>query len=146
MLKSIRIVLLATILSAFAGPTLAAGGNGYSANTNTNTNTYTPPLSTKNETYGQTVGRKLGSGFSNIGLGFFELPRNVINTTNEINMAAGTTLGVVKGLLFMCGRAMAGVIDVVTFPLPTEPITTPVYVWEKLDTDTRWNPIFKMKK
>jgi putative exosortase-associated protein (TIGR04073 family) len=140
LLKSIRIVLLATILSAFAGPTLAAGGNGYS------TNTYTPPLSTKNETYGQTMGRKLGAGFSNIGLGFFELPKNVINTTNEVNMAAGTTLGVAKGLIFMCGRAMAGVIDVLTFPLPTEPITTPVYVWEKLDTDTRWNPIFKMKK
>ena len=139
MLKSIHIVLLTAILSVFAAPVLAAGDMKYY-----NAPSAAPP--TPPETYGQTMGRKLGSGFSNIGLGFFELPKNVINSTNEGGVALGVTFGVVKGLLHMCGRAMAGVIDVFTFPLPTEPISTPIYPWEKLDVETRWNPIFKMKK
>ncbi len=138
MLKPIRIVLLAAALSAFSCSVSAAGEmSNYGA--------YAPPPSTKSESYGDTIGRKLGSGFSNIALGFLEVPKNVVNTTNEVNMAAGTTLGAVKGLIHMCGRGMAGVIDILTFPLPTEPITTPVYVWEKMDVETRYNPIFKMK-
>ena len=138
MLRSIHIVLLAAVLTFVTPSALAAGEMGY--------DTYVPPTSQKPESYGETMGRKLGSGFSNIGLGFFEVPKNVINTTNEGGMALGVTLGAVKGLIHMCGRAMAGVIDVLTFPLPTEPITMPVYVWEKLDVETRYNPIFNMKK
>lgn len=98
------------------------------------------------ESYGTIIGKKVGSGFSNIGLGFMEIPKNIINTSNQYNLAMGVTLGAIKGVIHMCGRAMSGTLDLLTFPLPSEPLTTPQFVWEKFDTETRYNAMFKVKQ
>lgn len=140
MLKSIHFVLLAAILSLATASVLAAGAMDYQ-----NANV---PLSPGKLGYVEnTPGVKLGSAFANIFLAPAELPKNVINTNNEINMAAGVTLGVVKGLIHMCGREMVGIIDLLTFPLQTEPLTTPQYVWDKFTVETRYSaPLFKLQK
>jgi len=136
-LRSIHIVLLAAVLTFVTPSALAAGEMGY--------DTYVPPSDKNAQTYGATIGKKVGAGFSNIGLGFLEIPKNIINTNNEGGFALAVTLGTVKGLIHMCGRAMIGVTDLLTFPVPTEPMTTPQFVWEKFNVETRYNPAFKMQ-
>ena len=98
------------------------------------------------ESYGDTVGRKLGSGFSNIALGWLEIPKNVLNTSNDLNLIAGFSLGVLKGVLHTTGRMLTGVVDVVSAPLPTQPIVEPDYVWENFAIDTHYGPAFQQKE
>lgn len=138
MLKSIHILLLAAALALVTSATMAdweTGGDGYK-----------PPPPKEKESYGTTVGKKVGSAFSNIVFGFLEVPKNIVNTTNDINLAAGLTLGVAKGALHMGGRAIVGLVDLVSFPAPTEPLTTPQFVWMHFPQETRYNPAFKLKK
>ena len=106
---------------------------------------YPPARAQKPESYGTIISTKLGSGFSNIGLCFVELPKNIINTTNDTNLAFGLTGGLLKGVLHMVGRAMAGTVDTLTFPIPTVPITNPPFVWQGYQTETRYNPLFKFQ-
>ena len=106
----------------------------------------TPPAGVKiTESYETAILTKLGSGSSNMFLSPLEIPKNIINTTNEYNLALGVTGGVIKGLLHMAGRFLAGTVDTFTFPLPTEPLTNPTYVWEDYKTETSYNPLFKLK-
>jgi len=93
--------------------------------------------------YGTAVGQKLGSGLSNLTLGWLELPKNVVNTSNETNLAVGVTGGVLKGVLHPLGRTLAGTVDVLSAPFPTKPIVTPPFVWQNFNTETQYNPIFK---
>ena len=106
---------------------------------------YPPAAVKKNQTYGSDISTKLGLGFSNLVLGFFEIPKNIINTTNEANLALGVTGGVAKGVLHTAGRMLAGTLDILTFPIPTEPLTKPAFPWENYKTETTYNPLFKMK-
>lgn len=98
------------------------------------------------ESYGATIGTKAGAGFANMALGIIELPKNVVNTTNQTNLAVGLTGGVVKGIVHTAGRILSGAADFLTFPFPTEPITDPAYPWENFTIETRYNPIFIPKK
>jgi putative exosortase-associated protein (TIGR04073 family) len=92
--------------------------------------------------YGRLVGQKLASGLSNMGLGFAEIPKNMIITTNQTNALFGVTGGAIKGLLHTLGRTLSGIVDVVTFPVPTQPITHPPLVWQNFGTETQYGPIF----
>jgi putative exosortase-associated protein (TIGR04073 family) len=87
------------------------------------------------------VGDKLAAGSSNLVLGWLEIPKNMINTSNEYNIALGLTGGLVKGALHTIGRTVSGLFDVVTFPLPSTSIVQPPYVWENFDVETKYGPI-----
>jgi putative exosortase-associated protein (TIGR04073 family) len=93
--------------------------------------------------YGQLVGRKLASGFSNMALGIAEIPKNMIITTNQTNALFGVTGGAIKGLLHTLGRTLSGIVDIVTFPVPTQPITRPPLVWQDFQTETQYGPVFQ---
>lgn len=97
------------------------------------------------DSYGKTIGLKAGSGFSNILFGLLEVPKNIIKTSNDYNLLFGVTGGTVKGTAHALGRMMSGLVDVVTFPVPTRPITTPPFVWENWYTDTQYGPFFPTK-
>lgn len=100
----------------------------------------------KPESYGQAISTKLGVGVANLFLAPLEIHKNIVNTTNETGrVAAGVTLGVLKGGLHMAGRLIAGFVDMVSFPLPTEPLTTPQYTWQDYNVETRYGPLLKMK-
>ncbi|CAI8839413.1 putative exosortase-associated protein (TIGR04073 family) [Methylocaldum szegediense] len=103
-------------------------------------------VSMASDDYGRDVGMKLGSGFSNIALGWVEFPKNMINTANETNVLFGISGGFLKGGLHTVGRIASGLVDVLTFPLPTEPITRPSFVWENFDVETQYGPVFKTKE
>jgi len=100
---------------------------------------------TASQDYGTEVGMKLGSSLSNIALGWLEVPKTVLATTNQVNLALGLSGGVVKGILHTMGRTLTGVIDLLTFPLPTRPIADPQFVWQDFDVETHYNPAFQLK-
>ncbi len=136
MLNLLKIYLFAALL-AVINPALCGPMNGQP--------TPPPAGAKKYESYTTTIFTKLGVGFSNLFGGIAEIPKNVINTTNEYNLALGITGGVAKGALHTAGRMLAGTVDILTFPLPTEPLTNPTYVWEDYKTETSYNPLFKLK-
>lgn len=103
-------------------------------------------LAAEESSYGDMVRTKLASGLSNMAFGIAEMPKNIINTSNEVNVMMGVTGGVVKGTLHTMGRMLAGMADVLTFPVPSQPITHPYYVWQQFNSDTRYGPFFDMQR
>lgn len=104
------------------------------------------PALAEEATYGEMVRAKLASGITNMAFGLAELPKNVINTSNEVNVLLGATGGVLKGTLHTLGRLLAGTLDFITFPVPSQPITHPAYVWQQFGTDTTYGPFFDMSR
>lgn len=98
------------------------------------------------ESYGETVRTKLASGLTNMSFGIAEIPKNMINTSNEANVLLGVTGGVLKGTLHSVGRLLAGAVDFLTFPVPSQPITHPTFVWQEFTTDTSYGPFFDMSR
>jgi putative exosortase-associated protein (TIGR04073 family) len=93
-------------------------------------------------TYGDAIRLKLGSGISNMLFAIAEVPKNIINTSNQANVLLGVSGGTLKGVLHSVGRMLSGVTDVLTFPFATKPITTPAFVWQDFTTDTSYGPFF----
>jgi putative exosortase-associated protein (TIGR04073 family) len=104
-----------------------------------------PPVMAE-ETYGETVRTKLASGLTNMSFGIAEIPKNMINTSNEANVLLGVTGGVLKGTLHSVGRLLAGAVDFLTFPVPSQPITHPTFVWQEFTKDTSYGPFFDMSR
>jgi putative exosortase-associated protein (TIGR04073 family) len=92
--------------------------------------------------YGDAIRLKLGSGISNMLFAIAEVPKNIINTSNQANVLLGVSGGTLKGVLHSVGRMLSGVTDVLTFPVATKPITTPAFVWQDFTTDTSYGPFF----
>ncbi len=99
----------------------------------------TPPP----QSYGEGVGLKLGSGLANMTLGWIEVPKNIINTSNQVNLVLGFTGGLAKGVLHMLGRTIGGTVDLLTSPFPLKPIVQPPFVWENFEVETSYGPSFK---
>lgn len=97
-------------------------------------------------TYGEMVRAKLASGLTNMSFGLVEIPKNMINTSNETNALLGVTGGLMKGTLHTVGRLLAGGLDFLTFPVPSQPITHPTYVWQQFNVDTSYGPFFDMSR
>ncbi len=99
----------------------------------------------EDQSYGSQVGHKALNGFTNMTTAILEIPKNIINTTNDSNIAYGTVGGLAKGILNTVGRMMAGMTDFVTAPIPTKPIAHPVYIWDDFDIDTTYEPAFRLQ-
>lgn len=146
MLQAIRCFVLAACLAGIAPTAGAVDDYGVSMSKQPVHTNEASSSAQAQESYGSAVANKVGSGFSNVALSFLEIPKNVINTTNETNLALGITGGVAKGLLHMAGRFLAGTVDLVTFPMPTASLTTPQYVWSNYTVETRYGSAFKVKE
>ncbi|MDO9425007.1 MAG: exosortase system-associated protein, TIGR04073 family [Methylobacter sp.] len=108
--------------------------------------THIPVDSTKHRSYGSKVGNKALNAFANLTTGVLEIPKNIINTTNQSNIIYGVVGGLFKGLVHTAGRIGVGIADLVTIPLPTKPIAQPLYIWEDFDVDTTYGPVFRLDK
>lgn len=93
-----------------------------------------------NETYGQTFGRKVLSGLGNITTSVAEIPKTIIIVNNQSNFIWGLAGGGFKGLVNMIGRTGVGVLDLLTSPIPTDPIVDPLYVWDDFYAETTYGP------
>ena len=95
------------------------------------------------ESYGHTFGRKVLTGLANITTSSLEIPKNIIIINNQSNVIYGFVGGTLKGLLNMGGRIGVGVMDLVSAPIPTQPIVYPLYVWDNFDVDTTYGKAFR---
>lgn len=96
------------------------------------------------QSYGSKVGHKALNGFTNITTSFLEIPKSIINTTNESNLVFGIFGGLVKGVINTGGRIITGTTDLITAPMPTKPIAYPVYIWDDFDADTTYGEVFRL--
>lgn len=81
-------------------------------------------------------------GLANVATGWLELPKEVARTYNQANLPFAITGGVIKGVVHALGRTGAGLWDLVTAPIPSEPIPTPRYLWDAWGQETRYGPVF----
>jgi putative exosortase-associated protein (TIGR04073 family) len=111
---------------------------------------YTPVIQAdepqKQASYGRKIGKKALSGWTNLSLGWLEIPKNIINTTNQSNFFYGVFGGFLKGLVNTLGRMGVGIADLLTFPLPTKPIAYPLFIWDNFDVDTTYGEVFRLNK
>lgn len=98
------------------------------------------------ESYGAQVGDKALHGFANLTTSALEIPKNIINTTNQSNVAYGFVGGTAKGILNTVGRMMVGLTDLITAPLPTKRFIHPGYVWDDFDADTTYGEVFRLEE
>jgi putative exosortase-associated protein (TIGR04073 family) len=98
------------------------------------------------QSYGSQVGNKALNGFANMTTSVLEIPKNIINTTNDSNIVYGLTGGLAKGILNTVGRMATGITDLITAPLPTKPIAYPLYVWDDFDEDTTYGEVFRLQE
>ena len=115
----------------------------HSAQALAQTNIYQPRIC---GSYGEKVGHKALNAFGNLGGAVLELPKNIINATNQSNVFYGFTGGLFKGIVNMAGRLGVGVADLVTIPLPTKPIAYPIYIWDDFDVDSNYGDVFRLYK
>lgn len=81
---------------------------------------------------------KVNQGFFNIGTGFIELPKNIVNISKEQNIFVGLTWGTLRGVGHTVSRTLVGVAELVSSPIPSDDFITPPYVWERFSEDTRY--------
>ena len=88
--------------------------------------------------YIATSSGKFVTGLGNAATGFLELPKNIVLTTQEDNIAYGMTTGLVSGIMHTVGRTVIGVFDVATFWIPTPPSIQPGFIWEDFSTESSY--------
>lgn len=98
------------------------------------------------ESYGDKVGDKAQRGLVNLTTSTLEIPKSIINTTNQSNVAYGFVGGAAKGILNTVGRMMVGLTDLITAPLPTKRFVYPNYVWDDFDTDTTYGKALRLEE
>ncbi len=81
---------------------------------------------------------KLSQGLANMATGFIEVPKNVINITDEDNIFVGMTWGVLRGAGQGVGRTLVGAVEFLSAPVPSNEFAAPTYVWERFSEDSRY--------
>ncbi|HEY8035699.1 MAG TPA: exosortase system-associated protein, TIGR04073 family [Methylobacter sp.] len=99
---------------------------------------------TRHQSYGSKVGYKALNAFANLTTSVLEIPKNIINATNKSNVFYGAVGGAFKGVIVMAGRIGVGIADLLSFPIPTQPIAYPLYVWDDFDVDTTFGPVYRL--
>ncbi|MFZ2171533.1 MAG: exosortase system-associated protein, TIGR04073 family [Methylococcaceae bacterium] len=81
---------------------------------------------------------KLSQGFFNTTTSFIELPKNIINISQDENIFVGLTWGTLRGTVHAVSRTVVGVAELITSPIPTDDYISPPYVWDRFSEDTRY--------
>ena len=98
------------------------------------------------QSYVSKVEKKALNGVTNIFTAFLEIPKSIINTTNESNLVYGLVGGSLKGAVNTIGRFITGVNDLATAPLPTKQVVSPAYIWDDFDVNTTYGDIFRLDR
>jgi putative exosortase-associated protein (TIGR04073 family) len=96
--------------------------------------------------YGEKIGNKALIGFANLTTGILEIPKNMINTINQGNFFYGVGGGFIKGTVNTLGRMGCGIADIITLPIPTNPVAYPVFIWDDFDADTTYGEALRLNK
>ena len=89
-------------------------------------------------------GAKLCRGLAGIGLGFLELPGNMVEVSKCEGVLMGVSAGFLKGVMMTVTRYVVGLYETLTFPIPAPaeyrcPLT-PDYPWGYLTGDETMAP------
>jgi putative exosortase-associated protein (TIGR04073 family) len=95
-------------------------------------------LALAGENYGVDIGEKLGRGLVNVATGWVEIPKNIVNTSQDSSVGIGVTWGLVKGIANTIGRTLVGAGELATFFIPTPELVHPPYVFEDFYRDTTY--------
>ena len=98
---------------------------------------FTPYTATASS-YPEKLGTKLGNGITNAVTGIVEIPKSIMITNRTNGPAYAATAGFMTGLVQMLGRTGCGVIDLVTFMIPTKPIVQPGFVCQNFKQETTY--------
>ena len=99
----------------------------------------------ESDSYPTITADKFLGGATNVGTSLLEIPKSIINTHNESNFALAITGGLLKGFVNFFGRTMVGLIDVLTFPIPTKPVPQPGVIWDDFDSETSYEKSFRLR-
>ncbi|MDD5034312.1 MAG: exosortase system-associated protein, TIGR04073 family [Methylococcaceae bacterium] len=94
--------------------------------------------------YPSAIAEKLGGGVVNAATGWVEIPHTLYAASNQDGPALGLTLGFFKGVVHTLGRSLNGVMDIVTFPIPSKPMINPHFVWENFERETSYNSTWEL--
>ena len=94
------------------------------------------------ESYGEQIGYKTLNGLTNAATGWIELPKSIINVSNEHNVVYGATIGVLQGTMHTLSRTLSGVMDIATFMIPSKPAVHPEFVWQDFEINTTYGDYF----
>ena len=97
-----------------------------------------PSRAENTDGYAEDFQEKLGHGVANMALGFSEIPKNIINVTDDNGILLGVTWGPLRGVFHGVGRTLMGVAEFLTSPFPTGDYVTPGLPWERFTEDTRY--------
>ena len=81
--------------------------------------------------------RKLQRGFLNVALSPLDISHEMAKEKGVDSFIPSWFSGAGRGVCFMAGRALAGIYEMVTFPVPWpanfEPLVEPEFAWEHLE-------------
>lgn len=98
------------------------------------------------KSYGAQFFDKAAHGLANVTTGWMELPKNIYIMTRETNVLYGIIGGTGMGVFRTIGRTGLGVFDLITAPIPTDPMVKPGYVWENFGTKTTYGTQFYLEE
>jgi len=81
---------------------------------------------------------KLGIGLMNTTTGIVEIPKTMMVVSEKDGIGMGMSVGFLKGMTYMVGRTLLGMVDVVSFPIPTKPMITPPVVFQDFSEETTY--------
>jgi len=111
---------------------------------NRNVSTASKAMLSPSLSYGEIVANKGLNAWANLTTGPIEIPKAVINTMNQSNFFYGLVGGFVKGIVNMLGRTGCGVADLITLPIITQPIISPLFVWNDFDKETTYGEVMRL--
>jgi putative exosortase-associated protein (TIGR04073 family) len=106
---------------------------------------FATPYAAMADSYPTKVGEKLSNGIVNVVTGVAEIPKTIMVTSRTKDPAYAATAGFMTGMVHMLGRTLFGVMDLVTFMIPTKPLVNPDYIWKNFDTETTYNMNWQMR-
>ncbi|ESS73315.1 hypothetical protein MGMO_26c00270 [Methyloglobulus morosus KoM1] len=100
----------------------------------------------RHKSYGRLVADKSLNGLANMASAPLEIPKNIINISNEpdSNVFYGLFGGIIRGSLDTAGRILNGANDLVTAPLPTKPVVQPKYIWDDFDQTNSYGQFYRL--
>jgi putative exosortase-associated protein (TIGR04073 family) len=97
-----------------------------------------PSQAENTDGYAEHFQDKVGHGFANITTGFIEIPKNIVNISEDSGFLVGVTWGTLRGIGHGLGRTVMGVAELLSSPFPTDDFVTPGLPWERFTEDTRY--------
>lgn len=88
--------------------------------------------------YPAKIGGKFGIGLINTVTGIVEIPKTMMAVSENEGIGMGMSMGFVKGMTNLVGRTLTGIVDVVSFPIPTKPMVSPAVVFQDFGQETTY--------